>query len=211
MPGLYANFYTMVPEMPERTLEAIYTTLAQVHLPLWLLNTLSRLSEPYVMAYIIHQVCCHEASLVYPTPCYAGVDESSEFGSSLAAIDEDFVGELQVDNVPSAAAVTAALANWDEPQMQVATDNDTGLVQTCYCILLLHLFVPDLLQMLARGSVWPRDLWPTSLHILACPTVLEACGQFVDWCRVAITMGEGPTIHFKAWMATQYQSPLTSA
>jgi hypothetical protein len=204
MPGLYANYYMMVPEMPERTLEAIYTTLAQVHPPLWLLNTLSRLSEPYVMAYIdpdgeihvIHQVCHHEASLVYPAPCYAGlyiglVDESSEFGSSLAAIDEDFVGELQVDNVPSAAAVTAALANWDEPQMQVATDDDTGLVQMRYCILVLPLFVPDLLRMLAPGSVWPRDLWPMALHILACPTVLEACGQFVDWCRVTIAMGEG--------------------
>jgi hypothetical protein len=204
MPNLYADFYTALPEMPDRTLEAIYTTLAQVHPPLWLLNTLSRLSEPYVMAYIgpdgeihvIHRICRHEASLEYPAPRYAGlyiglVDETSEFGSSLAAIDEDFLGELRVDDVPSAAAVTTALANRDEPQMQVAADADAGLVQTRFCVLVPPPFVPELLRMLAQGSVWPRDLWPTALHILGRPTVLEACGQFVDWCRVAIAMGEG--------------------
>jgi hypothetical protein len=52
MPGLNADFYRAVQSMSKRTLEAIYAMLAQDHTLLWLLNTLSCLLAPYVMAYM---------------------------------------------------------------------------------------------------------------------------------------------------------------
>jgi hypothetical protein len=114
--------------------------------------------------HIIHWVCHHKMSLEYPAPHYAGlfislVDKSSKFGSTLAAIDKDFVGELLVEDVPSPDTITAALANQDGPQLQVAADVDAGHVLTCFFVLVPPPFVPDLLRMLARGPVWPRDLW----------------------------------------------------
>jgi hypothetical protein len=123
MPYRYANFYEARPPVRERAVRNAYATLGGNHTPERLLGLVSQLSEPVVMAYlgrdnevhVIHRIQEHLASLEHPAPRFEGhyiglMDEVGDFGANLGAIDHMFFTELATADVPSAVAITAALA-----------------------------------------------------------------------------------------------------
>jgi hypothetical protein len=193
MTNRYADFYAAWPAMTERTLRTQYAILAENHSADWFLGAVSRPSEPVVMAFV--QV--HVASLEYPMPRFEGnfiglMDEIGDFGANLGAIDGLFFEDLVLRDVPSTAAVTAALAATTlGHQLAVAADDDASRVSICFSVLVPPPFMPQILRQLARGPFRPRALWSIVEHIVARPSLLAVCGPFVDWCRVAVAMGVG--------------------
>jgi hypothetical protein len=104
-----------------------------------------------------------------------------------------------VRDVPSTAAVTAALAATTlGHQLVVAADEDTSRVPVRFSVLVPPPFVPQIKWMLARGPFRPRAIWSIVEHIVACPSLLAVCGPIVDWCCVAVAMWVGADIPLQA-------------
>jgi hypothetical protein len=205
MPYRYTDFYKARPPVRERAVRAAYATLAGNLEPARLLSMVSQLSEPVVMAYlgpddeihVIHRIQEHLASLEHPAPRYEGkfiglLDEVGDFGASLGVIDHMFFLELAQSDVPSAAAITAALATAGPGnQLTVAPDDAALQVTVRFGVMVPPPFVAELLFSLAKGPVRPRAFWTIAARIAADPPVMAACSSFVDWCRVAVAMGAG--------------------
>jgi hypothetical protein len=189
MPYRYTDFYEARPPVRERAVRAAYATLAGNLEPARLLSMVSQLSEPVVMAYLgpddeIHRIQEHLASLEHPAPRYEGkfiglLDEVGDFGASLGVIDHMFFSELAQSDVPSTAAITAALATAGPGnQLMVAPDDAASQVTVRFGVMVPPPFVAEL----------PRTI---AARIAADPPVMAACSSFVDWCRVAVAMGAG--------------------
>jgi hypothetical protein len=103
-----------------------------------------------------------------------------------------FFSELVQTDVPSAAAITAALASTAVGnQLAVAANDAASPVTVRFGVMVAPPFIAELLHSLARGPVRPRAFWTIAARIVVNQPVMAACGSFVDWCRIAVTMGAG--------------------
>jgi hypothetical protein len=175
MPNRYANFYRALPPTTQQSVTSIYEILApEGNRGLeWLVVALARPTEFHVMAYLglddrIHVIHCAsivQPSLLYPNTRHEGnaiglVDELTDFGSNLAVFDGEFFKVITAADVPSADAITAALAaDTDGDQLLIPADDRATNVTTRFGALVPVPYVPELLGMLAQGPVSPGDLW----------------------------------------------------
>jgi hypothetical protein len=113
------------------------------------------------------------------------MDKVGKFGANLGAIDTVFFEELVMDNVPSAKAVTATLAATTlGHQLAEAADEAATWMTLWFGIMVPPLLMPGL----ARGHVSTRALWALAQYMVDHPSLLAACGPFMDWCRVTVAM-----------------------
>jgi hypothetical protein len=183
----YADFYTNLQDPFAGDYTNLYAGSAPGAIATQaLLDVIAQASSHYVLAFlgnddnihVVHRLAQIQPSLLVAAGQFTGqviglLDEITDFGGNLVAVQDDFLEPFVVPAVPAAAEITVALAA-DATAMQVELLNAplAANVNTRFAILVLPPYVPQLLQALGEGAVSPRALWAIATQVTAHPRSL---------------------------------------